>query len=571
MRYSNLFTQTLREAPAEAEAISHRLALRAGLIRPLAAGIFSYLPLGLRVKQKIETILREEMANVGSVELSMPVVQPGELWEASGRWQELGPELLRFKDRGDREMCLAMTHEEVVTDLARHLIQSYRQLPLNVFQIQTKFRDEPRSRGGLIRVREFTMQDAYSLHADEASLDETYGRMFGAYERILERVGLGVGVVAVESDTGMMGGTEAHEFMVLNPAGEDTLLLCDYCDYRANRQVARSALEEPEVAELLPLEEVETPECRTISELAAFLKIPESRTAKAVFLIGKIDGKEQFLFALVRGDHDLNETKLANAARATELRPATEEEIVGIGAELGYGSPVGIQRALVVVDDLVARSSNLVSGANKTGYHYLNVNAGRDFKPDVVADLVAVQEGMPCPRCGRPLRSERGIEVANIFKLGTKYSEAMGARFLDEEGASRPLVMASYGIGVGRLLACVIEAHHDDHGIVWPRAVAPFQVHMVLLRGKTEKGEQEEAEKLYEALEEAGVEVLLDDREERAGVKFNDADLIGIPLRITVSARGLEKGVVEVKRRAETERVDVVLGDIVTYVKSEIA
>jgi len=570
MRYAQVFTRTLRDDPTEAETVSHRLALRAGLVRQMAAGIFSFLPLGLRVVRKIETILREEMAAVGCAEILMPVVQPAEIWRESGRWEAVGQEMLRMTDRGERELCLAMTHEEAVTALARELIQSYRQLPLCVFQIQTKVRDEPRSRGGLIRVREFAMKDAYSFHLDQADLDAYYPRMHRAYERIFARVGLGDSVMVVRSDTGMMGGTEAHEFMYLNPIGEDTLLLCDGCGYRANRQVATFAKDEPVAEDLRPMEAVETPGCTTISELAALLGAPQSRTAKAVFMVGRIDGEERFVFAVVRGDHDLNETKLANVVGATELRPATEEEIRGIGAKPGYGSPVGVTgEALVVVDDLVMASPNLVAGANREGYHYLNVNAGRDYEPDVVADLVAAEAGMPCAKCGAPLRSARGIEVGNIFKLGTQYSRRMGATVLDEGGKARPVIMASYGIGVGRLMACVIEAHHDDVGIVWPVAVAPFHVCIVALGGKGSEGVLEAAEGITRDLEAAGVEVLVDDRDERAGVKFNDADLMGLPIRITVGSRGLEKGQVEVKRRDGDQKVDVALEDVAAYVKSE--
>jgi prolyl-tRNA synthetase len=440
---------------------------------------------------------------------------------------------------------------------------------MSVFQIQTKFRDEPRSRGGLIRVREFTMKDAYSFHLDEDSLDETYQDMFRAYEKIFARVGLGDSVISVESDTGMMGGTGAHEFMYLNAAGEDTLLLCDGCDYRANRQVAEYRREDPVVEDPKPLEEVHTPGCTTIAELAEFLDIPESKTAKAVFMIGTIEGEDRFVFAIVRGDHELNETKLANAVKAAEMRPATDDEIRAAGSEPGYGSPISADDSvLVVVDDFVAQSSNLVSGANKVDYHYLNVNAGRDYEPDIVADLVAVEEGMPCPACGAALRSTRGIEAGNIFKLGTKYSEALGVAVLDESGKSRPVVMGSYGIGTGRLLACVIEAHHDDNGIIWPMSIAPFHVHIVVLGGKKADGEMEAAEKIYADLQEAGIEVLLDDRDERAGVKFNDADLVGVPIRITVGSRGLEKGQVEVKLRHEDERSDVPLSDLLAHVQS---
>jgi prolyl-tRNA synthetase len=367
----------------------------------------------------------------------------------------------------------------------------------------------------------------------------------------------------------MMGGTGAHEFMYLNAAGEDTLLLCDGCDYRANRQVAEYRREDPVVEDPKPLEEVHTPGCTTIAELAEFLDIPESKTAKAVFMIGTIEGEDRFVFAIVRGDHELNETKLANAVKAAEMRPATDDEIRAAGSEPGYGSPISADDSvLVVVDDFVAQSSNLVSGANKVDYHYLNVNAGRDYEPDIVADLVAVEEGMPCPACGAALRSTRGIEAGNIFKLGTKYSEALGVAVLDESGKSRPVVMGSYGIGTGRLLACVIEAHHDDNGIIWPMSIAPFHVHIVVLGGKKADGEMEAAEKIYADLQEAGIEVLLDDRDERAGVKFNDADLVGVPIRITVGSRGLEKGQVEVKLRHEDERSDVPLSDLLAHVQS---
>ncbi len=571
MRYSRLFTQTLREAPADAELVSHRLALRAGLIRPLAAGIFSALPLGLRVARKIEAIFREEMAAIDCVELLMPIVQPAELWRESARWNEVGPEMLRMQDRSDRDMCLAMTHEEAVTDLARHQIRSYRQLPMCVFQIQTKFRDEPRSRGGLIRVREFTMKDAYSFDLEESGLDSVYQDMFRAYERIFRRVGLAGQVVSVESDTGMMGGTGAHEFMYLNPVGEDTLLICHGCGYRANRQIAVCGREEATRETPQALREVATPGCATIEELARFLDVPASRTAKAVFMVGSIQGLDRFVFALVRGDHELSETKLANAAGAVEMRPATVDEIRSIGAEPGYGSPIGIAKdALVVVDNLVASSNNLVSGANREDYHYLNVNVGRDFEADLVTDLVAVEEGMPCASCGAPLKSTRGVEVGNIFKLGTRYSEKLGANFLDEHGKARPLVMGSYGIGVGRLLACVIEAHHDEQGIIWPIPVAPFHAHIVVLSGNRPKGELEAAEKIRRGLEVAEIEALVDDRDERAGVKFNDADLIGIPIRITVGSRGLARGEVEVKLRNEQERKDVAIDALVGYVKDVV-
>ncbi len=570
MRYSQLLTQTLREVPADAEAISHQLALRAGLIRSLASGIFSFLPLGLRVKRKIEQILREEMERADCFEISMPVVQPAEIWHESGRWNDVGPEMMRMKDRADRDMCLAMTHEEAVTDLARHMVQSYRQLPLSAFQLQTKFRDEPRSRGGLIRVREFTMKDGYSFHIDQAGLDTYYPRMHEAYQRIFERAGLGEHVISVESDPGMMGGTEAHEFMYLNPSGEDTLLLCDSCGYRANRQVATYEREAIEAESEKPLQKVATPNCKTIEEVASFLNVPQSKTAKAVFLIGTIHGEEQFIFAVLRGDHELNETKLANVVKAQVLRPATDEEIIAVGAVPGYASPMAVKNAIVVVDDAIAKGTNFVSGANEEGYHCLNVNVGRDFDPNIVTDLIAVEKGMPCPECGAPLDSTRGIEVGNIFKLGTKYSDSMGAKVLDENGKAQSLVMGCYGIGVGRLLACIIEAHHDDHGIIWPISVAPFEVQIVVLTGRKPAGELEAAEELYGQLKAAGLDVLLDDRDERAGVKFNDADLIGIPIRLTVGSRGLENGQIEMKLRHENDRTDVPLDQVVEQVKCEI-
>lgn len=570
MRYSQLLTQTLRELPADAEAISHQLALRAGLIRPLASGIFSFLPLGLRVKRNIEQILREEMEHADCFEISMPVVQPAEIWRESGRWDDVGQEMMRVKDRADRDMCLAMTHEEAVTDLARHMVQSYRQLPLSAFQLQTKFRDEPRSRGGLIRVREFTMKDGYSFHINQAGLDAYYPRMYEAYQRIFERAGLGDDVIAVESDPGMMGGTEAHEFMYLNPGGEDTLLLCDTCGYRANRQVATYKREAIEAESEKPLQKVATPNCKTIEEVASFLDVPQSKTAKAVFLIGTINGEDKFIFAVLRGDHELNETKLANVVKAQALRPATDEEITAVGAVPGYASPMAVKNAIVVADKAIAKGTNFVSGANEEGYHCLNVNVGRDFDPDIVTDLIAVEKGMPCPECETPLNSTRGIEVGNIFKLGTKYSDSMGAKVLDENGKMQPLVMGCYGIGVGRLLACIIEAHHDDHGIIWPISVAPFEVQIVVLTGRKPAGELEAAEKLYGQLKAAGLDVLLDDRDERAGVKFNDADLIGIPIRLTVGSRGLANGQVEMKLRHENDRSDVPLDQVIERVKCEV-
>jgi len=571
MRLSKLFTQTYREAPADAELVSHQLSIRAGLVRPLAAGIFSFLPLGLRVKHKIEQILREEMEAIDCAEVVMPVVHPSSIWEASGRWDDVGDEMLRMQDRAGRDMCLAMTHEEVMADLARHFVRSYKQLPTSVFQIQTKFRDEPRSRGGLIRVREFTMKDAYSFSADQEGLDKIYDDMFKAYMMVFNRVGLGDDVRVVESDTGMMGGTGAHEFMFLNAHGEDTLLMCDSCGYKANRQIATHTREGVEKPEALPVEEIATPDTTTIEDLARLLDIDASETAKAVFHVAVIDGEDTFVFAVVRGDHELNETKLTNAVKATEMRPATEEEIRAIGSEPGYGSPIGVKdEALIVVDPAVAEGGNFVAGANKAGYHLKNVNAGRDFEPDIVTDLVAVEDGMSCPTCQTALGSERGIEVGNIFKLGTKYTAAAGADVLDESGKAHPVIMGSYGIGVDRMIACIIEAFHDENGIIWPVAVAPFICHIAVLTGKQPQGELEAAEEMKAKLEGVGIDVLLDDRDERAGVKFNDADLIGCPVRVTVGARGLENGTVEVKERKAEDKEDVAINDLVTHVQGMV-
>ena len=582
MRMSKLFFQTLREAPADADVRSHQLMLRAGLVRQVAAGIFEYLPLGLRAKKKIEAILREEMDAIGGQEIVMPVVQPADLWKRTGRWYEIGDDLARLTDRGGRELVLGMTHEEVITELAAGVISSYRQLPVMLYQVQTKFRDEPRPRGGLIRVREFTMKDGYSFHASYASLDHYYPLVYQAYFNIFGRAGLDV--IAVESDTGMMGGTMAHEFMALTEVGEDTLLICDECGYKANRQVATFTKPEDGAdasADPLPMAEVATPGIDTIAALADFLGIPQSRTAKALFLVATIeqDGeeKEQFVFVVVRGDMELNETKLSNALKARQLRPAQPDEIRAIGAEPGYGSPIGIQseNVLLVVDDLVLRSPNLVAGANREGWHLKNVNCGRDYEPDLIQDVVAAGDGHPCPVCSAPLRSVRGVEVGNIFKLGTKYSEAMEAVFLDEDGKSAPLVMGCYGIGAGRLMASVVETSNDDDGIVWPMTIAPQQVYLVSLATRRTPEVTEAADRVYSELMEAGIEVLYDDRNERAGVKFNDADLLGIPVRLTIGARGLKNGVVELKlRRGRDSRelpLDGLVDQIAQVVESEEA
>ena len=571
MRLSHHFGSTLREAPAGAEALSHQLLLRAAFIRQLGQGLFSTLPLGRRSLTKIEDIMREEMNAIGGQELTMPVAHPAEVWQATGRWYSVGPEMARFKDRKGRDMALAMTHEEVVADLCRTEIQSYRQLPQLVYHIQTKFRYDPRPRAGLIRVREFTMKDSYSLDLDEAGLDRQYRAHYQAYFNVFHRCG--IDAVAVGSDVGMMGGSLAHEYMYLTPIGEDTLVLCRRCGYAANRQIARFAKPPAAPEEPKPAEKVATPNATTIEALAAFLGMPKSKTAKAVFLIAghEKDGatREEFIFAVVRGDMDVNETKLGNAVKADWLRPATDDEIRAVGAMPGYASPIGLKNVTVVVDDAVPASPNLVAGANEDGYHLLNTNTPRDYPAAVVADIAAAGDGDACIQCGQPLHTARGVEIGNIFKLGTRYSDAMGATYLAADGAQKPIVMGSYGIGSGRLLACVAEEHHDDKGLRWPITVAPYHVHLVSLAGAG-AATSETAEGVYHTLLEADIEVMYDDREESPGVKFADADLIGLPIRLTISAKSISKGGVELKRRDRQEVEIVSPEDLVARVQAEM-
>jgi len=558
MRISHLFSTTLRESPSGAEIASHQLLLRAGFIRPLGAGIFSYLPLARRLMNKIQAILHEEMAKIGGQEISMPVVHPAEVWQVTGRWYQIGSEMGRFKDKNNHDMVLAMTHEEVVADLVKNEIHSYKQLPALIYHIQTKWRDDPRPRAGLIRVRDFTMLDSYSLDVDWEGLQTQYQAHYEAYHRIFKRCGLPV--VAVQSDTGMMGGKIAHEFMYLSPIGEDSLVFCDHCGYAANRQTAQFKKPVAPSEQALPMEKVATPGAHTIEELSNYLNIPANRTAKAVFMIATIPDEnggpavDRFVFAVVRGDMDVNETKLANCIKARDLRPATDEEILAIGAVPGYASPVGLKKCLIVVDDAIISSPNLVAGANLEGYHLRNVNYGRDYDADITVDISAAFDGAGCPQCGEPMHMQRGVELGNIFQLGTRYSDSVGCTFLDENGQTKPVIMGSYGIGVGRLLACIGEEHHDEKGFCWPVSVAPYPIHLVALMNKN-PDIQTKADLLYEHLVAAGLEPLYDDRMETPGVKFNDADLIGLPVRITISERSLNAGGVEVKRRTGTETV----------------
>ena len=574
MRMSRLFSQTLRESPAEAEVTSHDLLLRAGFVRQLASGIFSYLPLARRSLNKIEAIVRAEMEGIGGQELTMPVVHPADIWKETGRWYQIGSEMGRFLDKSSRDMVLAMTHEEVVGDLVRREIKSYRQLPQLIYQIQTKWRDDPRPRAGLIRVREFTMKDSYSLDADWEGLERQYRAHYQIYFNIFGRCGLPA--MAVKSDVGMMGGSAAHEFIYPTPIGEDSLVLCDSCGYAANRQVARFKKNHVQDESPADLEKVATPDCATIADLAKFMGVPESRTAKAVFVVATVQGdngegeEQKFVLAIVRGDMEVNETKLTNALRAKELRPAQGDEISAVGAVSGYGSGVGISGALVVADDVIPLSPNLVAGANEAGFHLKNVNYGRDYKVDMVCDIAAAREGDRCVECNEPLRLSRGVEVGNIFQLGTRYTEALGCNFLDAEGKNKPVIMGSYGIGIGRMLACIAEEHNDEHGLIWPISVAPFSVHLVSL-ARGEGAAASASEEIYAALTAAEIDTLLDDRAENPGVKFNDADLIGIPVRITVGERSLKNGNVELKLRSEEERRDVPLENVLSTVQTALA
>ncbi|MDQ4044220.1 MAG: proline--tRNA ligase [Chloroflexota bacterium] len=563
MRMAHLFGRTLREAPADAEIPSHQLMVRAAMIRPLGAGLYSLLPLGYRVIRKIEQIVREEMDRIGGQEMLMPVVHPSDIWERSGRWHQVGPELTRLKDRGGRDLVLAMTHEEVVTDLTSTEINSYRQLPQIIYHIQTKWRDEPRSRGGLIRVREFTMKDSYTLDTDAEALNTGYEKHAEAYDRIFTRLGLRF--IKVGADVGMMGGSKSEEYMAFSPNGEDTLFICPTGDYAANREVAEFRRDEPKDEDRLEMELVETPQTDTIAKLAELLDISLSRTAKAVFYIGE---SGRFVFAVIRGDLDVNETKLRQVTGEGNLTPATADRIRAHGAEPGYGSPVGVKDAVIVVDESVKDSPNLVAGANKPGYHLKNVNLGRDYKADTIADIASAWEGAPCPKCGTPMMLERGIEVGNIFQLGTRYTEKMGATYLDQDGKARPVVMGSYGIGIGRNAAAVVEQCHDERGIIWPVSIAPYHVSLLSL-GKDDEV-IEATDRLYDAFQAAGIEVLYDDRTDRPGVKFTDAELIGNPIRLSVSSRTLQAGEVELRMRTASESEMVPMDEIVERVKGII-
>lgn len=545
MRTSEMLIPTLREVPAEAEVVSHKLLLRAGFIRKAASGVYTYLPLAQRVLRKIKNIVREEMDKKGGQELLMPIIQPAEMWLESGRWHVYGPELFRLKDRHNRDFCLGPTHEEVITLLMRGEVRSYKQMPQLLYQIQNKFRDERRPRFGLMRGREFIMKDLYSFDRDEAALDVTYKKMHEAYTNIFSRCGLQFR--PVEADSGAIGGSSTHEFMVLAESGEAAILYCSKCDYAANVEKATSqtAAGLHPTTPQLALEEISTPGQKSAEQVAAFLGIEVSQIIKT--MIYKTD--KEIVAALVRGDRDVNEVKLLNTLGALTLELAEDTDINQVtGASAGYVGPVGLKNIRMVADPEVMAMANAVVGANKAEVHFINVNPNRDFKPELVEDIRLVKAGEPCPKCQAELLEARGIEVGQIFKLGTKYSKILGANFLDENGKEKPIVMGCYGIGVSRTMAAAIEQNNDENGIIWPAAIAPFQAVVIPVSNKDAK-QIELAEQFYQELNQVGVETILDDRAERPGVKFKDADLIGYPLRIVVGGKAVEEGVVEVRQR----------------------
>lgn len=567
MRVSKLYAPTLREVPAEAEVVSHQLMLRAGFMRKAAGGIYTYLPLAWRVLKKIERIVREEMDAKGSQELLMPIVQPAEIWQESGRWDVYGAEMFRLQDRHNRCFCLGPTHEEMVTTLIRGDVRSYRQLPLSVYQIQNKYRDERRPRFGLMRGREFIMKDAYSFDRDEAGLDRSYQDMYDAYTNIFTRCGLNFR--PVEADSGAIGGSGSHEFMVIADSGEAEIVFCTSCDYAANVEKAELFPLEAEEEAMLTKEEVVTPDCKTIADVCAYLKLPVDHSVKAV----AYNSEKGLILCFVRGDHEVNEIKVINTCGVIDLEMATEEQLAAAGTVGGYMGPVGIdnKKVIVVVDATVMKMHNVCCGANKEGFHFINVNPDRDFTPTYVADIRLIQEGDPCPHCGGEVSKARGIEVGQVFKLFTKYSSALKATYIDENGKEQPMVMGCYGVGVSRTMAAAIEQNYDDNGIIWPIEIAPYHVLVVPVNTKDEASAAK-AEEIYMQLKKVGLETVIDDRNERPGVKFKDADLIGYPLRVVVGPKTLTEGKLEVKIRKTGEiRYLPLDGDYVQDIKNIIA
>ena len=561
MRFTRLLGRTLKEAPADADCVSHRLLVRSGMIQQVAAGVYSYMPMGWRVLKKIENIIRDEMDKAGGQELNMPSLQPIELWEKSGRLASFDKTLFTVTDRKEHRLVLGPTHEEIITDLVRRSVQSYRDLPQLPYQMQNKFRDEPRPRGGLLRVREFIMKDLYSFDADEAGLDSSYRKMVAAYKSIFSRCGLPS--VMVEADSGAIGGKASHEFMLIADSGEDEIIYCSGCDYAANTEKAISIKSSNPAGERLNIEQVATPGLKSIEEVAAFLGVSHDQTLKSVFYVA--DGG--LIFVVIRGDLEVNEVKLKNLLKCTDLHMATEVETREAGLVAGFASAIGLKNTKIVADDSIQQGGNFVAGANKADMHLKNVNYPRDFKADIISDIAKTRAGDVCPRCNGKLLSQQGIEVGHVFKLGTFLSERLGAYYLDKDGTNKPIIMGCYGIGVGRLLAAAVEQNHDDKGIIWPLPIAPYQVCLCALKVEDAKV-MEAAEAIYAELCAADIEVLFDERPESPGIKFNDADLMGIPLRIVVSARTLKSDSVELKWRKEAQAQMQPLEGLTEAVKS---
>ncbi len=569
MRVTQFLSKTLRQDPADTETVSHRLMLKAGMIQQVAAGVYAYLPLALRSLAKIERIIREEVDAASGQEVRMPALQPLETWQETKRDVALGGILFRLKDRRERELVLGPTHEEVVTLMVRANVSSYRDLPLLVYQIQTKFRDEQRPRAGLLRGREFDMMDAYSFDADVEGLDSSYRRMMEAYVSIFRRCELPT--LAVEADSGAIGGKDSIEFIMPAESGEDTVLSCPQGHYSANAERAASRQPPAPDGETLAMELVPTPDTTTIAEVAAFLGLPTLQILKAVFYRAEYGPQHaETVLITIRGDLEVNEMKLKNLLKATDLRMATAEESAAAGLTPGYASPVGVENVRVIADESVAQGSNFVAGANQPGHHYRNANYQRDFKADEVADIAMAEAGHGCPVCGTPLESIRGIEVGHVFKLETFYTKTLGANFLDEQGRQQPMMMGCYGVGVTRVLAAAIEQNHDEKGIIFPAPIAPFHVQLVSLNADAPEV-AEASQQVYDMLQAAGLDVLWDDRAETAGVKFNDADLLGLPVRVVVSPRNLAKGVFEVKRRRDSEAVQVTESELVGAIEQWLA
>lgn len=567
MRMSNLYMPTLREVPSEAEIPSHQLLLRSGMMRRLVSGVYSYLPLGYRVIKKIEEVVRDEMDKAGSQEMLMSAIQPKELWKASGRWDDFGPEMFKLKDRHEREFCLGPTHEEYFTNLIKDEIRSYKQLPLNLYQIQTKYRDEKRPRFGLIRSREFIMKDAYSFDTSKENMEYAYKHMWKAYERVFDRLNLKYKVV--EGDSGTMGGNESHEFMAMSEVGESLVAYCDVCDYAATDEKVKVVYNQDiDEEEELEKEKVYTPNMKTIEDLANYMKVEEYKLAKAIVY----KAKDEPIIALIPGDRELNETKLCNylGIAEHELEIADDELIERItGAKAGFTGPINLkEKVRLLVDSRVTKMKNFVVGGNDTDYHIKNVNYSRDFKGEIVEDLLNVREGDLCPKCGKVLLLDRGIEVGNIFQLGKKYSESVGATYIDEDGKNKHFYMGSYGIGVSRTMSAIVEQNHDDYGIIWPLIVAPYHIVITIINVKNED-QKRLGEKIYRELQSLGIEVLLDDRNERAGVKFNDRDLIGIPIRVTVGKKAKEN-IVEYSLRKDGENIDIDAKEVKDRVLAEL-